>query len=184
MPDDSPGEVMTSEPYRLPATGTEWMTRTAVWARVIAVVSLIATTVVLMACDWDALGSPQCYFVCLFGGPAVTFLALSFLVRRMDGLVCLFIMALAVADAAALLASPLFIMTSHQTFLESMVNWLYLLVVVALAAGLGNLTVSAYWCRRWLRAPQAVSRVRGFEVLGLGADRTIEHQPIVSEREK
>jgi hypothetical protein len=113
----------------------------------------------------------------VFGGPAILYVVLSFLIRRWNGNLCIFLIVLAAAQLVGLLV-PM-ILLPHRSGLAGFLIELYILIGFAFAAGLVSLIVSAYWARREERAANGDARLRGFEVMGIAPD-----QPIVSEREK
>ena len=156
---------MTIPPSQIPTDGREWLTRTATWSRAIAIFGLLAGTVILIASDWDPVDPPQCYLLILFGVPSLVYLVLSFLIRRWEGRICIALMILAAAQTIALLVSTVVLADAGRTDFKSFGFGLYLLIAIAIAAGLASLIVSAYWARRWLREPHTTSRVRGFEVI-------------------
>ena len=144
---------MTIPPNRIPTDGREWLTRTAIWSRAIAVVGLLMTTVILILSDWDPTNPPQSYLIILFGGPSIFYFVLSFLIRRWHGRISIAQMNLAAAQTIALLVSTVVLADAGRTDFNSYGFDLYLLIAIAVAAGLASLIVSAYWARRM--APRA-----------------------------
>src|SRR5579872_7106706 len=138
----------TGQPIEVGGEG--WIAQTIFWSRAVAGISLLVGGGILLLADWNASGVPAELLVGLvWGGPAAIYFFMSFFVRRFGGNGCRVIGLLAAGHAVAILVAAVW--AGFQRSVE--VREMLALAGVALAAGVGNLAVSAFWARRWIIQP-------------------------------
>jgi hypothetical protein len=141
-------------------TADRWVAQTVFWSRAVGAISLLAAGAILLFADWIVIGLPLEFWIAMvFAGPSILYFVLSCFVPRFHGGICTTILLFAIAHAISMLIGAIFFTGPDE-------RPVFVILAIALAAGLGNLAVSAFWARRMIRhGMYAVDGRRGYEVL-------------------